>query len=331
MVGRAALLCGPPHGGACCVGAWPPSWWSVVCWCLPAAVVWFGGVWLGLSSSIGWVTLAVVLLAWPGLVLCWCAPPPPAGACRVCSWPPPWWGVLCRRIRVLVRGVVAGSMLGFFWWFPFVSDSVGWHCPVLVVCGVCLAGVGAILVRAPPPVGACCVCAWPLPCWGVLCWCVPPPSWGVLRWFGPPSLVGPTVMVRGPHHGGACCVGACPTQWWCLAWVVVVCWVGCGSGCVVSTAGVGAVLVRGPPLLGRAVCVRAPPPLMGRVVSVCLGFGSWCCSRLDARLVLVLCCCLRRCTACVVGCWLSVGSSHGGDRRIRQIDEVAKLLRPQRT
>ena len=24
-VGHAALICGPPRGGACCVGAWPPS------------------------------------------------------------------------------------------------------------------------------------------------------------------------------------------------------------------------------------------------------------------------------------------------------------------
>ena len=44
MVGRAALgwgvlccvalcvvvVCGPPYGGACCVGVWAPSWWGVL-------------------------------------------------------------------------------------------------------------------------------------------------------------------------------------------------------------------------------------------------------------------------------------------------------------
>ena len=49
MVGRAALLRGFPHGGACCAGAWPPSWWGVPCWCLSAAVVVRGVVVLGLS------------------------------------------------------------------------------------------------------------------------------------------------------------------------------------------------------------------------------------------------------------------------------------------
>ena len=47
-------------------------------------------------------------------------------------------------------------------------------------------------------------------------------------------------------------------------------------------------------------------------MSACSGFGSWCCSRLDARLVLLVRCCLRRCTAGVVGCWLSVVSAWPG-------------------
>ena len=49
MVGHATLLRGPPHAGACCAGAWPPSWWGVLCWCLSAAVVVRGVVVLGLS------------------------------------------------------------------------------------------------------------------------------------------------------------------------------------------------------------------------------------------------------------------------------------------
>ena len=97
MVGRAVRVRGPPLSGACYVGVCPPplvgraalvcgppSWWGVLCWCLaPLSVgravsvparrgggVWFGGVWLGLSSSVGWVVVAVVLVAWPALVLC---------------------------------------------------------------------------------------------------------------------------------------------------------------------------------------------------------------------------------------------------------------------
>ena len=108
----------------------------------------------------------------------------------------------------------------------------------------------------------------------MLCWCVPPPLlgcavlvcppppplWGVLRWFMAPLLVGRAVLVHGPPLGGACCVAACPPRWWCLAWVVVMCWVGCGCGCVLCLAGAGAVLVCAPlPLLERAVIVRAPP------------------------------------------------------------------------
>ena len=52
MVGRAALLWGPPHGGACCVGALPASWWCVLCWYLPAAVVVRGVVVLGLGCCL---------------------------------------------------------------------------------------------------------------------------------------------------------------------------------------------------------------------------------------------------------------------------------------
>ena len=152
----------------------------------------------------------------------------------------------------------------------------------------------AVFVRAPPQGGACCV--------GVCS----PPWWGLLRGFVAPLMVGRAVLVLGPPIGGACCVGACPLPWWCLAWVVVVCWGGSSCGCVVCLAGVGAVLVRPPPLFWRVAFVRAPPLLVGRAVSGYAGFVSWCCSRLDARLVSLVHCCLRRRTAGVVGCWLSV-------------------------
>ena len=128
MVGRAALVCSPPlgggccvgacppHGGACCVGVpppsrrgaccvglWPPPWSGVLCWCVAPRSVGRavsvparrgGGVWFGVSSSVGLVVVAVALLAWPGLVLCWCVSPPLLGhALFVCG--PPLGGECC--------------------------------------------------------------------------------------------------------------------------------------------------------------------------------------------------------------------------------------------
>ena len=74
----------PQHVLCLCV---PPPWWGVLCWCVPppmwGVLRWFvapllmgravlvparrgGGVWLGLSLSVGWVAVAVVLFALPG-------------------------------------------------------------------------------------------------------------------------------------------------------------------------------------------------------------------------------------------------------------------------
>ena len=210
------LVRAPSPSGACCVGLWPPSWWGVLCWCVAPLLLGRAvsvpaccgcAVWFGLSSSVGRVVVAVVLLAWPGLVLCWCMPPPPLGRAGFVRGPPPWWGVLCWRVRVSVRGAVAGWMPGLFRWFAVVSPAVR----------PALSGVGCL-------------------------WCLPGRGW--------------------------CCVGACP-----------------------------------PPPCWGVPCLCVPPPLVGRAVSACPGFGSWCCSRLDARLVLLVCCCLRLSTAGVVGCW----------------------------
>ena len=192
MVGRAVLVRGPPHGGACCVGARGLRWCCVVWWCLAWVVV------------VCWVAVAAVLFASPGLVLCWCVPSPLLGR--------------------------------------------------------------AVFVRGPPHGGMCCV--------GVC----PPPWCGVLRWFVPPLMVGRAVVVHGPPLGGACCVGGCPPR--CvvsssLALVVVVCWAGCGCGCVVCLAGVGAVLVRAPPLFWGVPCSGVVPSLVGRAVSACSGFCLW--------------------------------------------------------
>ena len=66
------------------------------------------------------------------------------------------------------------------------------------------------------------------------------------------------------------------------------------------------MLVRAPPFVGACRACAWPPALVGPAVSACSGFGSWCCSRLDGRLVLLVCCRLRRRTAGVVGCCRSV-------------------------
>ena len=343
----------PPPSGACCVGLWPPSWWGVLCWCLAPLLLGRavsvpacrgGGVWFGLSSSVGRVVVAVVLLAWPGLVLCWCMPPPPLfGRAVFVRAPPPWWGVLCRRVRVSVRGVVAGWMPGWFCWCAVVSATVR---PALsgVGClwclprrGQCCAGprppswlgvlcwcvppplVGrAVSLCAPPHGGACCVGLWSPSCRGVLCWCVPP------------SLLGVLCRCVPPPRGGACCVGLWSPSWWGLlcscvppSWWGMLCWrlpapvVVCGLGCrhllgglwlrLCCRLGQGWCCAGACPLPCWGVrCLCVAPPLLGRAVSACSGFSSWCCSRLDARLVLLVRCCLRRHTAGVVGCWLSV-------------------------
>ena len=151
LVGRAALVCGPRHGRAWSVGAWPPSWCGVLCWCLPAAVVVFG---LGCRRLFGGLRLRLCCLLGRG----WCCdgacPPPPLLEQLCLCMAPLWWGVLCRRVRVSVRGVVAGSMLGLFCLSLLSAPQYGQRCWVLVVCGVCLAGTdepasGACVVRNP--------------------------------------------------------------------------------------------------------------------------------------------------------------------------------------
>ena len=359
----------PPLLGRTVLVPGPPLWWGVLFWCVAplslgravlVAACCGVGVWFGLSLGCG--CGCVVGLAGVGVVLV--RAHPPVGACRVCAWPPPWWGVLRRRLGVLVGGVVAGCMPGWFCWFAVVSAAAR---PALL-------GVGYLCCF--PGRGWCCAGACPRP------W------WGVLRWVVALLMAGRAVLVHAPPLAGVCCVGARLPRWWCLVWVVVASLVGCGCGCVVGLAGVGAVLVRAPPpppvgacrvcawpppwwgvlcrrvrvsvrgvvagwmlslfcwsavvsaavrpaLLGVCClwcvcgrgrccvgacpplcwgmpCLCVAPPLVGPAVSACLGFGSWCCSRLDARHLLLVCCCLRRRMAGVVGCCRSVVFSWPG-------------------
>ena len=185
-------------------------------------------------------------------------------------------------------------------WVAVVVLLIAWTGFVLCWCAACLLVGRAVVVRARPHAGACCVGVWP------------PPLWGVLPWFVAPLMVGRAVLVRGPPHGGACCVGAhwprwwC-VVWWCLAWVVVICWVAVVVVLFALPDRCCAGACPPPPCLGLP-CLCVATPLMGRAVSTCQGFSSRCCSRFDARLVLLVRCCLCLRMASVVRCWLSVVS-----------------------
>ena len=173
MVGRAALAGGPPHGRACCARAWPPSWWGVLCWCLPAAVVVRGLVVFGLGCRR--------LLDGLGLLLCcllgrgWCC----AGAC-----PPLCWGAPCLCLPPPLVGCAVSACSGFGSWCCGRLDA-----PLVLLVLCCLrrhmagfVGCWLSVVFAPPGL--------------VLCWCV-----------RAAPLLGRAVFVRAPPHGGACCLG----------------------------------------------------------------------------------------------------------------------------
>ena len=217
----------------------------------------------------GLVAVVAVLIAWPGLVLCWCAAPLLVG-----------------------RAVLACPGLG-----SWCCSRLDARLALLVCCGIC---------RRTASVVGCwlsVVFAWLGP---VLCWCMPPP------------LLGRALFVPGPPHGGACCVGvlpphggACRVGLWPPSWWGMLCWcvapllvgpavlvparrgdcgwlglsssVGCVAVAVVLFAWPGLVLCwcLAPSCWG-VPCFCVPPPLLGRVVSASWGFGSWCCSRLNA-------------------------------------------------
>ena len=282
IVVRAALLRGPPRGGVCSAGAWPPSSWGTLCWCLSAAVVVRGVVVLGLGCrrvcrlgagvGFGLVVLVVVF------------EPAPCSACFVCS-------VLssapyCRRVRM---GVVGG-------WIAVVVVLITWPGRVLCWCAAPLMVGRTVLVRAPPYGGACCVGVWPPPCLGVLRWFVVSLLVGRAVLVCAPLMVGRSVSVCPSPCAGACCVVFWPPPWWdVLRWCVAPLpvgrdvsvparrgrgvWFGVSSSvrwvvvAVVLLAWSGLVLCWcvPPPLLGRAVFVRGPP-LGGECCVGVLGF-----------------------------------------------------------
>ena len=153
MVGRTVLVRAPRHGGACCVGVWPPPMVGrAVLVCAPPL-----GPPLGRACCVD----ACPPHGGPCCVGV-CPPPPRGGACCVGLWPPSWWGVLhwCVAPLSVGRAVLVPTRRGRGLWFG-VSSSVRW----VVVAVVLLAWPGL-----------------------VLCWCVPPPLLGRAVFVRAPPL-----------------------------------------------------------------------------------------------------------------------------------------------
>ena len=174
LVGCARVGLCTTHGGACCVGALPASWWVVRCWCLPAAVVVRGVVVLGLGCRL----------------------------CRLASLGSGWWCFSRRHapLVLLVQRHRHRLTVGVFGWlWSAVGLQLGFCC--LIGTGWCCAGAWPpswwSLLRwcvAPPMVGCAVLVRAPRPLWGVLCCCMAPP------------MVGRAMLVCGPPHGRPCCV-----------------------------------------------------------------------------------------------------------------------------
>ena len=157
MVGGDVLVCAPPHGGACRAGAWPASWPGVLSCCGAPLMVGRAPL-CGASLMVG---RAVLVPAWSGDIV-WCC----GGGLGLSSMPS---GDRPRSVQV--GGVLAGAKHSLFRWFGVVFAALqsgcwggrGWW----LGCGwagvVCLASVGAVLVRGPPLDGDCCVRVWPPP------------------------------------------------------------------------------------------------------------------------------------------------------------------------
>ena len=258
-LGRAVWVCGPFHGGACCAGVWPASWSAVLRCCVAPLMVGLGVLVRG---------------------------PPHGEAYFVAACPPQWLCVVwcCLLSVVVVCAAWQQVSLGLRWWCLWWCFSQR-HARLVLFVQCCLrrptqgvfrwlwSAVGLRLLVCWSPVrGLFCAGARPPLWWGVLRLCVPPPPWwSVLCWCAPP-MVGRAALVCGPPHGGVCCGGVRRPRWWCVVWwclapVVVVCWV---AVAVVLFAWPGLVSCWcvALPLLGRAVFVRGL--LHGGACCVCV-------------------------------------------------------------
>ena len=142
MVGRVAFVFGPPHGGACRGGVWPPSWWgcfvlySVVSCCVVVSCVVLCCVVLCCVVLCCVVLCCVVLCCVVLCVVVVCGPPH-GGACFDGVWSPSWWGVL-RYGAVCSVAPRVGGRAAFVFGPPHggacrggVWPSSWWSCVVL--------------------------------------------------------------------------------------------------------------------------------------------------------------------------------------------------------
>ena len=163
------VMCGPPHGGACCVGVWPPAWWGVPRWGAVCCVVWRCVLWWCVAPlMVGRGVLCCVALRC--VVLC----------CVVCRdggvWPSSWWGVVrwgavcCAGWRCVSLWCMAPVWWGVLRWCvaPLMvvraalvcGPPYGWACCVGVRCVVLCGVVLCVVLCDPPYGGACCVGVW---------------------------------------------------------------------------------------------------------------------------------------------------------------------------
>ena len=214
LVGRAWVglplgLCCLLGRAWCCAGAWRPSWWGLLRWCLAPPMV--GRVVLVRAPCPLWGVLCRCVAPPRGRRAVLACGPPHGRLCCFAAWPPSSWGVLCRCAALLMvgravfvpvrRGGCAGcggAWLGLLSCVPPGGRHwfrVGGACGGVLACAMrgffCLFGVVFAALRSACSGG----CGRRLGCG---CGCV-----------DRLARVG-SVLVRGPPHGWACCVGACP-------------------------------------------------------------------------------------------------------------------------
>ena len=282
--GRGVVVCGTPHGGACCVGVWPHSWWGcgVLCCVVPRCgmlccvalrcAAWCGGLWPpSLWGVLCWcVALRMVgraalrcgVLCCSALCVVVVCDPPHGGACCGGVWPASCWGYVMLCCVVVRCGVFCCVVVHcvVWWWYvaPLMVGRAALVCGPPVRWGVlCWDAVCCIMWHRvwggvwPPHGGAACVGVWLPSWWGMVC-CV------VLLCVA------------------VCCVALrCVVRWWCVAPLMVGCAaLGCRGLCCVALC---VVVVCGPCMVGRPALVYGPPLGWACCVGPAVCCFVWCC------------------------------------------------------
>ena len=187
VVSCAVVVRDTPDGVACFGGAWPSSWWGVLCWCVAPLMV-----------------CPALVVRFPRHCGSCCGGTHPChgGACCGGVWLPSWWGPLSWYLAPLIVGsavlVLTPPHCGAFcvavW--PASMWGVLWWCVALLMVGCAL-----LVLDPPPPMGLSVVL------------CGPPLAEACAVLVRGPFMVGRAAVVVVPHHGRPCCVGAWPNSW----------------------------------------------------------------------------------------------------------------------